>query len=357
MSKNKLYNYFLIQFLKNYLVLLLAFSLILWVTQAVRLLDLITQDGNSIITYIKYSILQFPRIFSKISILFFFIGLFWTILQFEESNELRSIWLIGISKKNLENFLYKVCFLIIILIIILRNFIIPYSNKYSRDLLINTEVESFKNLIKENNFNNPAKNITMYIEKKNTINEYKNIIFFEKNENSSRVIIAKDSFFFSKKENFLVFSEGLIIDHQKDKKPTSAKFDKLSINISSFVKKTTDYYKFSEFLSENLLYKLLYDENLNQKLGSISQLNQRIIYPFFLLILIQVSSFLFYSPVTKLNYFNYKFFIFIYGFILIIGLELFSDLLSKAIIYNILLYFYFLFPYIINKFFLRKINE
>lgn len=357
MSKNKLYNYFLIEFLKNYLVLLLAFSLIIWVTQAVRLLDLITQDGNSIITYIKYSILQFPRIFSKISMLFFFIGLFWTILKFEESNELRVIWLIGISKKNFKNFLYKACFLLIFIIIILKNFIVPYSNKYSRDLLLNTELESFQNLIKENNFNNPAKNVTLYIEKKNTINEYKNIFFFEKKEKGSRVIIAQNGSFFSKKENLLIFSEGIIFEYQQDKKPTKANFDKLSIDISSFVKKKTDYFKFSEILSEDLFYKFLYDENFNQKLGSLSQLNQRIIYPFFLLILIQVLSFLFYPQVMNLNYLGYKYFVFIYGFILIMGLELFSNLLSKSIIYSILLYFYFLLPYIVNKFFLRKINE
>ncbi len=51
MRKNKLGYYFAQEFLKNYLSILFAFGLIIWITQAVRMLDLIGDDGNSITTY------------------------------------------------------------------------------------------------------------------------------------------------------------------------------------------------------------------------------------------------------------------------------------------------------------------
>ena len=47
MKKNKLGYYFIQEFLKNYLSILFAFGLIIWITQAVRLLDLIGEEGNS----------------------------------------------------------------------------------------------------------------------------------------------------------------------------------------------------------------------------------------------------------------------------------------------------------------------
>ncbi len=61
MKKNKLGYYFIREFLKNYLSILLAFGLIIWITQAVRLLDLITEDGNSI----KYLFFIYIIIFTK----------------------------------------------------------------------------------------------------------------------------------------------------------------------------------------------------------------------------------------------------------------------------------------------------
>ena len=54
MRKNKLGYYFAQEFLKNYISILFAFGLIIWITQAVRLLDLIGEEGNSIKAYFLY---------------------------------------------------------------------------------------------------------------------------------------------------------------------------------------------------------------------------------------------------------------------------------------------------------------
>ena len=69
MKKNKLGYYFIQEFLKNYLSILLAFGLIIWITQAVRLLDLIGEEGNSIQTYFLYIISILPKFFSRISLI------------------------------------------------------------------------------------------------------------------------------------------------------------------------------------------------------------------------------------------------------------------------------------------------
>ena len=67
MKKNKLGYYFIQEFIKNYLSILFAFGLIIWITQAVRLLDLIGEEGNSIKTYFLYIFSIMPKIFSKIT--------------------------------------------------------------------------------------------------------------------------------------------------------------------------------------------------------------------------------------------------------------------------------------------------
>ncbi len=75
MKKNKLGYYFILEFLKNYLSILFAFGLIIWITQAVRLLDLISEDGNSI-SYLLfiYTINYCQKLFQEYSIIIFFIS-------------------------------------------------------------------------------------------------------------------------------------------------------------------------------------------------------------------------------------------------------------------------------------------
>ena len=101
MKKNKLGYYFIQEFLKNYLSILLAFGLIIWITQAVRLLDLIGEEGNSIKTYFLYILSIMPKFFSRISLIVFFISFVVTISKFEDHNELRALWFSGLEKKKI----------------------------------------------------------------------------------------------------------------------------------------------------------------------------------------------------------------------------------------------------------------
>jgi lipopolysaccharide export system permease protein len=154
MKKNKLGYYFIQDFLKNYLSILIAFGLIIWITQAVRLLDLIGEEGNSIKTYFLYILSIIPKFFSRISLIIFFISLVVTISRFEDHNELKALWFSGLEKKNFVNYLLKSSMLLILLLLIIRCFVVPYFSNYSRFLLLNTGVGAIGPLLKQNNFNN-----------------------------------------------------------------------------------------------------------------------------------------------------------------------------------------------------------
>ena len=183
MKKNKLGYYFIQEFLKNYLSILLAFGLIIWITQAVRLLDLIGEEGNSVKTYLLYILSIIPKYFSKISIIIFFISFVVTISKFEDHNELRALWFSGLEKKKFINYLVRSSIILLVILVIIRCFIIPHFSNYSRYLLLNTSVGGIGSLLKQNNFNNPLKKITIYVAKKNQINELEDIILFEDSTN------------------------------------------------------------------------------------------------------------------------------------------------------------------------------
>ena len=345
MKKNKLGYYFIFEFLKNYLSILFAFGLIIWITQAVRLLDLISEDGNSIATYFLYILSLLPKILSRISIIIFFISFVLTISKFEDHNELKALWFSGLDKKIFITYLVKFSILLVFLLILIRLFVVPYFSNYSRYLLLNSAVGSIAPLIKYNNFNNPLKKITIYVGKKNQINELEDIILFENNVEKSKTIIAKSGVIVNENnKNLLVLVNGSIQEENINRKISIIDFDKITLDLSQYSKKSYDSYKLQEITS-NELFKRLKNKNDLQLLDIISELNNRIVIPLFIPSLVLLACLLMSISREFINKTFFKIAIFSLGILIIVIGEILLNLSSKKNIASILLYaapFFFL---------------
>ena len=338
MKKNKLGYYFIQEFLKNYLSILLAFGLIIWITQAVRLLDLIGEEGNSIKTYFLYILSIIPKFFSRISLIIFFISLVVTISKFEEHNELKALWFSGLGKKKFINYLLRSSIILVVILVIIRCFIVPYFSNYSRYLLLNTGVGAIGPLLKQNNFNNPLKKITIYVGKKNQINELEDIILFEDNADIKKTIIARSGIVINENnKNLLVLVDGSIQEERKDKKISILDFDKITLDLGQYSKKTVEYYKFNELFFFELIKKLN-NKNDAQLSNMIGELNDRIIMPLFIPSLVLLGCFLIAINKEIINNNLLKIIIFAYGIaVLIIG-EILLDISTKKISASLFLY-------------------
>jgi lipopolysaccharide export system permease protein len=338
MRKNKLGYYFAQEFLKNYISILFAFSLIIWITQAVRLLDLIGEEGNSIKTYFLYILSILPKFFSRISIIIFFISIVVTISKFEEHNELKALWFSGLEKKKFINYLLRSTVIFVLILIIIRCFIVPHFSNYSRYLLLNTGVGAIGPLLKQNNFNNPLKKITIYVGKKNQINELEDIILFEDDANIKKTIIAKSGVVINENnKNLLVLVEGSIQEERKDRKISILDFDKTTLDLSQYSKKTVDYYKFNEMFFLELV-KRSNNKNDVQLSNIIGELNDRIVMPLFIPSLVLLACLLIIANKEIVNNNFIKLIIFSYGIFIIIISEILLDLGSKNINFILFLY-------------------
>ena len=360
MRKNKLGYYFAQEFLKNYISILFAFGLIIWITQAVRLLDLIGEDGNSIKTYFLYILSILPKYFSKISIIIFFISFVVTISKFEEHNELRALWFSGLEKKKFINYLLRSTAIFVLILIIIRCFIVPHFSNYSRYLLLNTGVGAIGPLLKQNNFNNPLKKITIYIGKKNQINELEDIILFEDDANIKKTIIAKSGVVINENnKNLLVLVEGSIQEERKDKKISILDFDKITLDLSQYSKKTVEYYKFNEILFLELV-KRANNKNDTQLPNIVGELNDRIVMPLFIPSLVLLACLLILTNKEIINNNFIKLIIFSYGILIIIISEILLDFSSKNINWGLFLYvspiLFLIINWLLLNYFLKREN-
>jgi lipopolysaccharide export LptBFGC system permease protein LptF len=301
-----------------------------------------------------------PKYFSKISIVIFFISFFVTVIKFQEHNELNALWFSGLEKKKFINYLLKSSILIIAILIIVRSLIIPYFSNYSRYLLLSTGVGAIGPLIKQNNFNNPLKKITIYVGKKNQINELEDIILFEENSDIKKTIIAKSGVLINENnKNLLVLVDGSIQEERKDKKISVLDFDKITLDLIQYNKKAVDYYKFNEILTIELLKKLN-DKNNSQYQNIVGELNDRIIIPLFIPALILLTCSLIITNKEIINNNLLKLLVFTYGITIIIISEILLEFSSKKIFASLLLYtaplFFLVINWILLNYFLNREN-
>ena len=102
-----------------FLVSSFALTLIVWVIQAVNYLDFVSEDGHSFLVYFKFTLLNFPKIFSKLIIFVYFVSLFFVISKYEANNEILILWSHGVRKIQ---FINTILFLSTLLVMLVRYF-------------------------------------------------------------------------------------------------------------------------------------------------------------------------------------------------------------------------------------------
>ena len=125
-----------------FLIALFSTSVIIWVFQAVNFLDIMIEDGRDYLVYIKYSLLNFPKILSKLFPFVLFFSLFYVTLKYENNNELIIFWNFGVNKIQIINFIFKISFILMFFQIILTSLIVPKSQDLARNFIKNSTVST-----------------------------------------------------------------------------------------------------------------------------------------------------------------------------------------------------------------------
>ena len=105
--KKMLFRKLLLDYMRFFLIALLSSSVVVWVFQAVNYLDIMIEDGRDYKVYINYSLLNFPKIISKLFPFVLFFSLFHVTTKYENNNELIIFWNFGVKKIELINFIFK----------------------------------------------------------------------------------------------------------------------------------------------------------------------------------------------------------------------------------------------------------
>ena len=253
--KKILFQKFIKDTLKLFVTIALVIGLIVWVIQAVNFLDFVSEDGHSFKVYFYYTLLNLPRIFSKVIPVVFFISIFYSLIKYEENNELKIFWINGINKIKFLNVLIKYTFLFFILQILLSGFLTPITQNSARSFIKNSNLDFFPSLLKEKKFIDTVDKLTIFIDSKNdTENTFKNIYLKDQvDTKQSKIIFAKTGKLIDVLGVRTLRLYGGVFINVNDNKTTIFNFDKTDFDLSNFGTKSVTYRKIQERDSRSLL--------------------------------------------------------------------------------------------------------
>ena len=330
----------------------LSISIIIWIFQAVNFLDIMIEDGRDYQIYFSYSLLNFPKIISKIIPFAVFFSFFYVISKYEIRNELMIFWNFGVSKFQIINFFFKASFVIFLFQLILTTLVIPYTQDLARSYLRDSSFNFFENFIKPKKFNDNIKGLTIFNEKKDKNGIYYNLYLKKQNNNGFQVTYAKKGEFIQiGKTPILRLLDGETIT-ETNGKITNISFSESDINLSNTKSNTTTYIKTQELSSMNLVrcISLLYNLKLfefdkeNLKIENctirnsdniIKELYKRIIIPLYIPVIILTALLLIIHSKENINFNRQRLLVFFIGLLIIIISETSLRFIEKQLLENI----------------------
>ena len=355
MLKNKIYKYLCSEIFKNFITILLTFSVIAWTVRAVNFLDLMIEDGYSAIIYLKYSLLSFSAIVTRFVPLSLLLSLIISITKFERQQELLILWTVGLNKMKIVNVFFLLGFLVALFQIILSLIINPFSLNKSRALLRETQATQMNSILKVNDFSDSFKGVTFYIDKKNSNDELINLFIKDINGSLNTILSevekSNNTSVFSKKGivsgNKLILFNGTIQTLNQNRELKNIDFKKTELSLINFSTRTIKQPKIQE-TSSYILFQCLIDKNIDKDLLNcpatnnrkvvIEALSRRAGMPLYIPLISIIASFLLIYKKEKKNNFLKKYIIFILAFTILIFAEILLKFTGFSTI-NFMLYF------------------
>ena len=354
--KNTIYKYFFHQLLRYFTITLFALAIIVWTVQSVNFLDLVTEDGHAFTTYFIYSLLTLSKVFTKLIPFCFLVATILTILKFERDNELIVFWTSGLNKIYIVNLIFRISLIIMLFQLILTSIINPELLNLSRSILKNSELKFIPSLLKEKQFNDTVRGLTVFVEEKTDDQIYNNIFIRDDGHVLSKIgslsstIIAKSGTL-TDDEKFLILYNGNIQKVAKDGGVSVINFKKTTFSLSGISTKSISEPKIQEtstisFLrcitNKNIVARHC-DQSKKSLMDTKIELNKRFGAPIFIPLISLICSFLLSSRKDKKIYNYNKYIYFFISFLILALAEILVRYSGFSITHTII---YYLFPLI-----------
>lgn len=280
--------------LSTFLVVLVSLTAIIWVTQALRDFDLMTVQGQTLLTFIGITGLLMPMLILVIAPVALVIAVAFVLNRMSSDSELIIMNASGMSPWRLFRAFLIVAVLVSVMVAFIAAYLAPKGLRELRDWLTAVRTDLVTSIIKPGRFITIEKGLTFHIRERQLNGKLIGVLLDDRRDPQQHVTVVAQQGEIVKNDHgtFLLLQHGSVQRHvagQAD--PTIVVFDRYAFDLSRFDAKPEDV-KYS--VRERYLWQLI-DPSANDRLATTeaakfrAELNDRLMAPLYPLCFVLVT--------------------------------------------------------------------
>jgi lipopolysaccharide export system permease protein len=263
-------------------------TLVVWLSQALRNLEILSSDNVTIVSYFFYTLLLIPKLTLVTIPIAIFLGIIVALNKLRIDSELIIFGSTGNSNRDI---LLKPLLIISIFFfsvtLFLSIYLVPLTSSEIRSQI--TEIRSTNlsaTILKEKRFITPDNNLTVFFKEVSDQNLYGILLHDRSEKNNIKTYVAKNGYLDNSKGSSIYLYEGTMqILDATDNKITEIDFDSYSINLNNFEKKEKGYLFADEESTVSLIKKIFDKSHNSEEFGVLHNRFVKALYIFCLVFL------------------------------------------------------------------------
>ena len=220
-----------------FLVVLVSLTAVIWVTQALRDIDLMTSQGQTILVFIGITGLIIPLLVLVIAPIALLIAAAHTLNKMSTDSEIIVMNAAGMSPWVLFRAFLSVAVVVSIMVTAISAYAAPKGLRMLRDWLTEVRANVVSTIVQPGRFTSIESGVTIHIRERRNNGELVGIFLDDRRDpNERRTVLAETGELIDNDNGtFLVLQQGTVQRHElKERDPAMVKFDRYAFDLSQF---------------------------------------------------------------------------------------------------------------------------
>jgi lipopolysaccharide export system permease protein len=269
-----------------FLTCLVGLTAVIWITQALRELDLLTGKGQTLVMFLIVTGLSLPTLITVIAPVALFIAVIYTLNKLNGDSELIVMSAAGTAPQRLLRPFLALAALVSVVVAFMTIYVMPASFQELRELITKVRADFVANIVKEGQFSSLDNGITFHFRERS--GDALLGIFMQDRREQDRTIVylaERGQTIEFNAQSYLVLEQGSVHRQMPNSRESSIiKFERYAIDLSALSQEPGDIiYKPRERSTAHLLFPAGEDHYTKFQSGRLrSELHERLsawLYP------------------------------------------------------------------------------
>jgi lipopolysaccharide export system permease protein len=220
-----------------FLVVLVSLTAVIWVTQALRDIDLMTNQGQNILVFVGITGLIVPLLVLVIAPIALLIAVAHTLNKMSTDSEIIVMNASGMSPWLLFRSFMSVAIVVSIIVMSISAYLAPKGLRMLRDWLTEVRANVVSTIVQPGRFTSIEHGVTIHIRERRANGQLLGIFLDDQRNPAERITVLAEvgELFDSDNGTFLVLQSGFVQRHElKERDPAMVKFDRYAFDLSQF---------------------------------------------------------------------------------------------------------------------------